>query len=313
MTDESAIPEDTSTENATPSASGGDLHFTYQSPNSQSLQQGDVLARSQAIEGLLAEVHPAYLGKQNTHFLVVTQSCDLVRRGPECKARYITLAAVRRRSDAMDREVAKWSTQSFELTHRIFDRTRRPELKRFLERLENNNHPEYFFLHSEPRHELFDESCAFLRLTVPFKSEHYDKFLEARILSLTSEFQAKLGWLVGTVYSRVGTRDYIGDVKPKKAWNESANDLLDESYAWVHPERLKEARRMAKRGELSDGSTSEVRSRIRSLEVESKKERVVRLVVAALERHDLLDQKVSGVARSLLESDAAIDKQLREA
>ncbi len=68
-----------------------------------------------------------------------------------------------------------------------------------------------------------------------------------------------------------------------------------------------------KRGELPDGTSDEVRRFISELKIESRKQAVLRLVVSALQAHDLLDASSSETARSLLESDTAIDKRLREA
>lgn len=68
-----------------------------------------------------------------------------------------------------------------------------------------------------------------------------------------------------------------------------------------------------KRGELPDGTSDEVRRFISELKIESRKQAVLGLVVSALQAHDLLDASSSETARSLLESDTAIDKRLREA
>ncbi len=57
-------------------------------------------------------------------------------------------------------------------------------------------------------------NCAFLALSVALKIEHYDLCLAAKIAQLTGEFQAKLGWLVGNLYSRVGTKEW-GSVYPE--------------------------------------------------------------------------------------------------
>ena len=73
------------------------IHFTYKhSPDMSSLCQGDVLQVTDGMRDILKEVHPYFLNKQYKYFMVLTQSCDLVRRnGGNCKTPYITLAAVR--------------------------------------------------------------------------------------------------------------------------------------------------------------------------------------------------------------------------
>lgn len=50
---------------------------------------------------------------------------------------------------------------------------------------------------------------AYLKVSIPLKSgEHYDKCLKAKRIELADEFKAKLGWLIGDMYSRVGTTDW---------------------------------------------------------------------------------------------------------
>jgi hypothetical protein len=78
----------------------------------------------------------------------------------------------------------------------------------FLERLFNNNESEYFFLRAEPTLDFPEDCCAFLRLSIALQAEHYEDCIASRVLSLSDEFSTKLGWLVGNIYSRVGTRDW---------------------------------------------------------------------------------------------------------
>jgi len=50
---------------------------------------------------------------------------------------------------------------------------------------------------------------ASLKVSIALKSDlHYEKCLSAKVLELSDEFKAKLGWLVGNIYSRVGTTDW---------------------------------------------------------------------------------------------------------
>ena len=77
------------------------MHFTFEKRvASDDLQQGDVISRTQQLDAVLKDVHPHYFyGEDYRYFLVLTQSCDLVRRpgykSALCKSRYITLAAIR--------------------------------------------------------------------------------------------------------------------------------------------------------------------------------------------------------------------------
>jgi len=73
------------------------LHWTYCTfdPDSD-LQQGDILSRTDELLTVLKNVHSYFCDERYLAFIVVTQSCDLVRRkAGSCKARHISLAVVR--------------------------------------------------------------------------------------------------------------------------------------------------------------------------------------------------------------------------
>lgn len=48
---------------------------------------------------------------------------------------------------------------------------------------------------------------AVLPLSFSFRTDHYDLLLENRVLGITPEFQAKVGHIIGQLYSRIGTPD----------------------------------------------------------------------------------------------------------
>ena len=47
----------------------------------------------------------------------------------------------------------------------------------------------------------------FLALSVALRISHYDACIGAKVAQLDDVFQAKVGWLTGNLYSRVGTPD----------------------------------------------------------------------------------------------------------
>ena len=75
-----------------------------------------------------------------------------------------------------------------------------------------NKEPDYFFLSDDTSLGFPDRMVAFLKLSISLKADlHYDTCLSAKVLGLTDAFKAKLGWLVGNMYSRVGTPDWVSD------------------------------------------------------------------------------------------------------
>lgn len=213
------------------------MHFTYASKlDNKSLMQGDVLKRTPAIDVLLNEVHPHFFrNSKNQFFMILTQSCDLVRRdGIACKSPYITIAPVRTMDEVLNRQVNALKSSALQTELPVLTDKGKSKLSEFLHRLYNNNEPGYFFLESENT-TLPSDCCTFLNLSIAIKSEyHYDKCLDAKVLELEPSFQAKLGWLVGQLFSRVGTTDW-----PKETLNSKVNAALKDVAIWVPDSKLK--------------------------------------------------------------------------
>lgn len=215
------------------------MHFTYNdtAPEADVLSQGDVLRRTPELEQVLKQYYP-YFGdnEENQFFLVITQACDLVPRSSNvCKAKYIELAAVRPLRIAVEREFASHIHPEFDLPFAVASQKARPKFEQFLERLFNNNEQDYFFLRAEVTAGLPEDCCAFLHLTVPIKAEHYKTCLKARVLTLNTIFQAKLGWLVGQIYARVGTTDWT-----RKELIAMVQHIARGSGAWIDDKLLKQ-------------------------------------------------------------------------
>lgn len=213
------------------------MHFTYgEKCEPDRLKQGDLLTRTPELAAVVAEFHSYFANPQYTHFLVLTQTCDLVRRkGNSCKAKYITLAAVRPLDAVIDKFLAEIRSKAMVGKELYCNESNKSKLAEFLRKLLNNTEPHHFFLQAQPAQALPNDSCAFLQLSIPLKSSfHYDTCLSAKRLELTEEFRAKLGWSVGELYSRVGTMDYVPGALPDDAAFSSHIDKLMESYVkWV--------------------------------------------------------------------------------
>jgi hypothetical protein len=207
------------------------MHITYVSePSRTELMQGDVLRRTPALDELLKTVHPHfYEHAKNRYFLVLTQSCDLViRQGGQCKAPYISLAPVRSLDLVLDRQLAQSSKVPVKAELPVVTAKNKQKLSDFLRRLFNNNEASYFYLDSKDT-PLETDCVAFLNLSIAIKARlHFQTCLDAKILELNNTFQAKLGWLVGQMYSRVGTQDW-----ELKALNTKVRATLEDAAIWV--------------------------------------------------------------------------------
>jgi len=218
------------------------MHFTYEAQPRSDLQQGDVIKRTEAVEALLKEVHPHYFQSTNyRYFIVLTQSCDLARRECKtCKGRYITIAAVRPIQIAIKREIEKLQYSEIERRLGFCSEERKAKLTQFLERLLNNNEEDYFYLHKEESIGFSEYYCAFLRLSISLKAQiHYNTILDARILSLKESFQHKLGYLVGSLYSRIGTEDWAENNLDAQFRQVTQQFAKDDSVVWLEKNKYK--------------------------------------------------------------------------
>jgi hypothetical protein len=198
------------------------------------LEQGDILKKTDELQSLLAKYHPYYAEhKDNKFFVVLTQSCDLVLRGESCKAHYISLAPVRPLKVILKRHFegkldnVGVGAQPF-ATHKV-----RTSLEQFLQRLFNNNEPSFFYYENAHQSGIYEEMCAMLALPISLKSEHYQTLRAAKLAGITDVFQAKLGWLVGQMYSRVGTPDIQPETLSQKVktYTEGVAIWLEEGNA----------------------------------------------------------------------------------
>lgn len=201
------------------------LHWTYcQADTDSDLQQGDIVGRSDELLSVLSDVHAYFCDDRYTSFLVLTQTCDLVRRGgKECKARYLTLAVIRELDQALTAILNEISGSGYD---GVFVREYRLKAEQFLSRLVDQNEQArgLFYLHPDAEVGIATPSLAFLRVTIALRQEHYEAVLKSRTGSLKPEFANKLGWLSGNLFSRIATPD----------WNEEAgvgtSDALVKRY-----------------------------------------------------------------------------------
>jgi len=121
-------------------------------------------------------------------------------------------------------------------------------MRQFIERLLNNNEPGLFYLHRELQTGLKEPRVALLRVSAALKSElHYKVCLSARIAQLRPQFQSKLGWLVGNIYSRVGTEDWIPTAASKEDFGEMVSELLNQYVGiWVEDGDMKKVSKAEK-------------------------------------------------------------------
>jgi len=268
-------------------------HFTYKEDlDETALKQGDVLYRTDIIESILKKVHPYYLKESFKFFMVLTQSCDLVRRSGNCKARYITLASVVTFDNVLKNEISKYQAGRIEKIGSVCDKSNKSLLYNFVEKNLNNNHKEFFYLHEDNNLGLTESCCSILRLSVVLRSnEHYDACLFSKFLELDNEFRAKLGWLVGNIYSRIGTRDWAPDIIPQTKFKAIINEILDRELYWVEKEKLMIFKEKIKKDDidLQEMDHEDIIQSIEKIKIIRKKEKVLGVIKEKLENSNMLN------------------------
>lgn len=272
------------------------MHYTYCEPSLSSLKQGDILKKTPELLALIQEVHPHYAHDEYRYFQVLTQTCDLVRRNGECKSRYITIAAVRMMDLVVQRAIDKFSDKALFQDKLICSTKHKRSLTDVFNKLLNNNDTHHFFLKAAPEYGLEVDCCTHLHLSISVRAyEHFDVCLGAKILELDENFRAKLGWLVGNLYSRVGTEDYVPRVIPD--WitydNYVAGRILD-YVVWV-PEAdyiafVKKARRAKSFDEIAR-QLAEERERTR----ETRLNQIVATIAKAIDIDECKQQMLKNI------------------
>lgn len=242
-------------------------HWTYDECSSDSdLMQGDVLAPTKELRTLFKEVHPHFCDEKYLAFVIITQSCDLVRRKRTCSARYINVAVVRSLSAVLLRLL---DTICEKLEEGIYSGAGRRRAHELLERIFNQNEQKLglFYLYPDGDIGIGEDAVAFLRVSVAFRADHYDLMCAARQGRLRPEFANKLGWLVGNLYSRVGTRDWPPDCL-RDMIDSHLSSSANDGPVWVDERHIRELK--------LKGKTTDALPRAQLVELAQKKARDLR-------------------------------------
>jgi len=260
------------------------MHFTYDEEiptvdDKPNLSQGDILERTPELDAILKEYHPYYeRSDQNKYFIILTQTCDLVkgREHDPCKSKYISISPVRPLSLLINKKIEVLKDQKLDIGIPVCADKNKNSLSNFLRRLLNNNETEYFYLHEDKSLAFPESCCAFLRLSISIKAkENYETCLKSRILTLSDSFRDKLGWALGQIYSRVGTQDWS-----KEKLTELIKGNISNVAVWIPEKNLKKLQKNINEwheknvGQTLDKDTFD--SMIGSLE--SKKESVIAII-----------------------------------
>ncbi len=285
-------------------------HFIYDTLDPNQLHQGDVLKRTDELVDLLKRIHRHYAEHDSyRYFLVLTQSCDLVRRD---NTAYITIAAVRPVEDVLSREARQYQ-EWWEEPKRIIDADAYNKLRLFGESLLNNNVSNYFYLHQVPEKDgiVTEPACAFLALSITLRIEHYDLCLAAKVAQIKEGFRAKLGWLVGDIYSRIGTTEW-DEIYGQNSAGKNASGLLKTHFLKpIDKRRIEQATdRLKQSAPLESYSPDEILEAISNTRIVKRRERFKNQLQEILSQSQFLERLCGYIFQSV-HSNSDLDTQLR--
>lgn len=283
------------------------MHFTYGEPEKDKLKQGDILKKTPDLIKLINEVHPHYAREDYLYFQVLTQTCDLVRRREGFKTRYITLAAVRAMDLVVQRAIETFDDRTIFQGKLFCSEKHKKSLEDVFNKLLNNNDPHHLFLQEAPDYGLSVACCTQLHLSISIRAyEHFEVCLDAKILELSENFRAKLGWLVGNLYSRVGTQDYVpGAIPDTKSYEVYVNNLMNNYVAWVPMSDFGSFQKQAKR-KLTLDEIQESIDKERERAKDSRLDSIVSAIVKPLK----MDASQKSLLKNILGQHPLIQKLL---
>jgi hypothetical protein len=294
-------------------------HWTYCTFEAGSdLRQGDLIAPTKEVRAVLDEVHPHFLDAKYRAFMVLTQTCDLVRgRGFDpCKSPYVNLAAVRVLGDVLpgllDRACDRVKVRKRSVPG-LYYADSRSKAEMLLARIVNQNEQALglFYLHPDADVRIAEPCVALLQVSIALRArEHYEALVDARSGRLDPTFQCKLGWLTGNLFSRVATRDWTN-----RGREDLAKQFLHEHASspsglrWAPRESVEEAGRSGV--DVSGMTADEAFSTIIGHRPKTAKETAIDRMVAILEDVALgIDTEDIKKVRDRLASDSLLEAAL---
>ena len=186
----------------------------------------------------------------------------------------------------------------------------------YLERLLHNTEDGYFFLKGGSHPNIRSDLCAFLPLSVALRIDHYDVCIHSKVAQLDNIFQAKVGWLTGSLYSRIGTPDLEEkEDDPDTIKQEFFQNTVHGGTAWLTSaqlRRLKELVRVWKRDSGDLELTVEV-ARDLIGQIPESIDMVAERAVSQLVAEDLMPNDEGKISRAinLLRNDANFRRLVR--
>lgn len=290
------------------------MHWSYIEPEGSNLAQGDILLPTNDIRNILQYVHKWFVDPKYLGFMVLSQTCDMVRRnGGLCKTPYVNIGVIRPLRQVW---LSLVETTCEHVAGRYFLASSQGKAKSLIERIINQNEEKLglFYVHQDVGLGIGEPSVAMLRVSIALQSSiHYDALLDARRGSLEPNFAARLGWLCGNLYSRVGVPDWSEDAQRRKAASQIVDSFFDPDDECAPV--FKDSRRLAKDFrdgtlDLGDKSATEVERLLERYTGPSFKRQAIDAVKRILESQDVAPNVIQRIVQSI-ENDPGFTNAVR--
>ena len=245
------------------------------------------------LRNVIKKFHPYFINEQYKYFMVLTQSCDLVRRNNQnCKTPYITLAAIKNFGQFLEKWMISKKYVETVKDLLLMNSKKYNNVYQFVERLYNNTEPDYFFLYKEDKLHLPESMIVHLKVTFALKSsEHYQTCLDSKIIELSDEFKAKVGWLVGNIYSRVGTTDWDSCLSAQRKKEMFENEISSRCIIG-HKDQISQLKKELNSSSCEIDSREKALDYIKEINIESQYDKMIKAL------DDLIDRSKSSIQQT---------------
>ncbi len=293
-------------------AGDASLHFTYRAIKDANcdLEQGDILEPTEGLRNVFRQVHKHFEHAKYVAFMVITQSCDLVRRksGDPCKAKHVELCVVRELQPLCSEILHDAAGTKIPRLLRVSRRDKAIELLKSIHH-QNEQSIGLFYLHPAAAMSFATPSVAQLRISIALKREHYDALVQSRRGRLDEAFQAKLGWLIGNLYSRVGTLDWKDSNVGEGVLDRQVAELVKNTsdVVWASDKVIRQVENDPNAGSFESLSIDELRTKVKEVEPKPAKEQLISSVMKILDGKQLLkDDQTRKQIETALKNDQTI-------
>jgi len=266
-------------------------HFTYRVGDLAKLRQGDVLKRTDALIDIIGKYHNYFSSEEYLYFVVLTQSCDMVVSGErKLKTPYISIAPVRSLNDFVVREIGKNQTSDVEKKAQILNVKFKSKIQETIRKLFDNNLPDHFYFH-EDNQVGFPSCVAHLRVSIALKAKHYPCILDAKLLELKEDFAAKLGMLLGNIYSRIGTEDWVPSYYTKKEFGEWIEETVERFCAFKSGAKIQKLKNDFKDKNIEDYTPEQILDALENIRIPTARDKFLDRIKGIFLRKEVFDSE----------------------